>query len=303
MRGNREQNIGNLPACRGMRTSPETVAFGALPDALYSNSHNGMPGSRERRTEHTAGAPDGTTMGIPADATGSLTPMSDRDERVAQLEAYHREHVVSCVRCPLSEGRTQVVVGNGDPDAAVMFVGEAPGYHEDARGLPFVGQAGKLLDSLLEGIGMSRDGVFVANVLKCRPPGNRDPLPEEIRSCEPHLFRQIALIRPTLVCTLGNFATKLLSGRPDGISRVHGHELPLQIGGHPVLLYPLYHPAAALYTRAMLVTLQEDFARIPGLLSAEPIPPRPETPDDLDVVGAPAGPAPAEPAVEQLGLF
>jgi uracil-DNA glycosylase family 4 len=241
--------------------------------------------------------------GIPADAADSLTSMSDRDERVAQLEAYHQEQVVACVRCPLSEGRTHVVVGNGDPDAAVMFVGEAPGYHEDARGLPFVGQAGKLLDSLLEGIGMSRDDVFVANVLKCRPPGNRDPLPEEIRSCEPHLFRQIALIRPTLVCTLGNFATKLLSGRPDGISRVHGHELPLQIGGHPVLLYPLFHPAAALYTRAMLSTLQEDFARIPELLSADLLPARLETPDDLEAVAAPAGPARPEPADEQLGLF
>ena len=276
---------------------------GPLPDALYSNSQNGMPGfTRKAHGAYRRGA-GGGNRGIPADAAGTLTPMSDRDERVAQLEAYHREHVVSCVRCPLSEGRTQVVVGNGAPDAAVMFVGEAPGYHEDARGLPFVGQAGKLLDSLLEGIGMSREDVFVANVLKCRPPGNRDPLPAEIRSCEPHLFRQIALIGPRLVCTLGNFATKLLSGRPDGISRVHGHELPIQIGGHPVLLYPLFHPAAALYTRAMLATLQEDFARIPVLLSAEPIPVRPETPDELEPVGAPAGGSRPEPADEQLGLF
>ena len=232
--------------------------------------------------------------------------MSDRAERRAELEAYQRDEVSVCVRCPLSEGRTQVVVGSGDPDAELMFVGEAPGYHEDRQGIPFVGQAGQLLTSLIEGIGLSREQVFIANVLKCRPPGNRDPLPAEIDSCEPHLFRQISLIRPTLVCTLGNFATKLLSGRPDGISRVHGHELPLVIAGEPVLLYPLFHPAAALYTRAMLSTLQADFARIPGLLAAGPGERPPHVPE-LAAVGAapaaPAGPEPVEPPVEQLGLF
>jgi len=189
-----------------------------------------------------------------------------RSARAAELEAFHRDHVLGCTRCPLSEGRTQVVAGSGSPDARVMFVGEAPGYHEDRTGVPFVGQAGKLLDGLLEGIGLRRDDVFIANVLKCRPPGNRDPQPAEIRSCEPHLFRQVAIIRPALICTLGNFATKLLSGRPDGISKVHGCELPMEIGGQPTLLYPLFHPAAALYTRAMLATLEEDFARIPELI-------------------------------------
>ena len=113
-------------------------------------------------------------------------------------------------------GRTQVVFGSGNPDAELMFVGEAPGFHEDQQGVPFVGQAGKLLDKLLGGIGLARADVFVANVLKCRPPGNRDPLPEEIAACEPHLFRQIELIQPRLVATLGNFATKLLSGKPPG---------------------------------------------------------------------------------------
>ena len=230
---------------------------------------------------------------------------SDRDERIAELEAYHRDEVSGCVRCSLSEGRTQVVVGSGDPDADLMFVGEAPGYHEDRQGIPFVGQAGQLLTSLIEGIGLSREDVFIANVLKCRPPGNRDPQPAEIASCEPHLFRQISLIRPTLVCTLGNFATKLLSGRPDGISRVHGHELPLVIAGEPVLLYPLFHPAAALYTRAMLSTLEADFARIPGLLAAGPGAPAPAVPE-MVAVGAPAAAAPGaepEPTGEQLGLF
>ena len=229
--------------------------------------------------------------------------MSDRAARASALEAYHRDEVVCCVRCPLSEGRTQVVVGNGDPDADLMFVGEAPGYHEDQQGIPFVGQSGKLLSTLLEGIGLSRDDVFVANVLKCRPPGNRDPLPAEIRECEPHLFRQVGLIRPRLICTLGNFATKLLSGRPDGISRVHGHELPIAISGLEVLLYPLFHPAAALYTRSMLSTLEADFARIPGLLAGHAPPER--APVAAAAPAAPAAspqPAPVT-ADEQLGLF
>ncbi|MGD9571627.1 MAG: uracil-DNA glycosylase [Thermoleophilia bacterium] len=236
--------------------------------------------------------------------------MSEAADRRAALEAYHAGEVVTCTRCALHSTRTQVVVGSGDLDADVMFVGEAPGYHEDVQGIPFVGQSGKLLTTLLEGIGLTRDDVFVANVLKCRPPGNRDPAPAEIRSCEPHLFRQIALVRPKLVCTLGNFATKLLSGRPDGISRVHGHELPIELGGHPVLLYPLFHPAAALYTRAMLTTLEADFARIPGLLAAgrpgdAPTGPAPR--EDVPVplaASAPAAPSPVAPAPdEQLGLF
>jgi uracil-DNA glycosylase family 4 len=205
------------------------------------------------------------------------------------LDAYAAE-IAGCTRCRLSEGRTQVVFGNGNPSADLMFVGEAPGFHEDKQGFPFVGQAGKLLDQLLEGIGLSRDMVFVANVLKCRPPGNRDPMPDEIESCEPHLFRQVELIEPKLVATLGNFATKLLSGKQLGITRVHGQEQEVTVGGRRVLLYPIYHPAAALYTPKMLAVLQEDFSRIPELIGrvAEPEP----------------EPAPliAEPAV-QLGLF
>src|SRR4029077_14558440 len=154
------------------------------------------------------------------------------------------------VRCALAQGRTQVVFGSGNPDAELMFVGEAPGFHEDHQGIPFVGQAGKLLEKLLNGIGLQRDDVYIANVLKCRPPGNRDPQPDEIEACESHLFRQIELIEPKVVATLGNFATKLLSGRPLGITRVHGQEQQTTIGGRRVLLYPLYHPAAALYTPA-----------------------------------------------------
>jgi uracil-DNA glycosylase len=201
------------------------------------------------------------------------------------------EQVSGCTRCRLSQTRTQVVFGVGDPRADLMFVGEAPGFHEDKQGLPFVGQAGKLLDKLLAGIGLERSQVYVANVLKCRPPGNRDPAPDEIESCEPHLFRQIELIEPRVVATLGNFATKLLSGKQTGITRVHGVEQETTVGGRQVLLYPLYHPAAALYTPRMLEVLQQDFARLPELLGRTVEVPEPE-PLVLR----------AEPTV-QLGLF
>jgi uracil-DNA glycosylase family 4 len=203
--------------------------------------------------------------------------------------------VASCKRCRLAQGRTQVVFGSGDPDADLMFVGEAPGFHEDKQGVPFVGAAGKLLDTLLAGIGLTRADVFVANVLKCRPPGNRDPAPDEIEACESHLFRQIELIQPKLVATLGNFATKLLSGKPLGITRVHGREQEVTLGGNRVLLYPIYHPAAALYTPRMLEVLQTDFARIPDLLGREAAPP-PEPEPVLAFAGAAREPV-------QLGLF
>jgi uracil-DNA glycosylase len=202
-----------------------------------------------------------------------------------------------CTRCRLAEGRTQVVFGAGNPRADLLFVGEAPGFHEDKQGVPFVGQAGKLLERLLNGVGLHREDVYIANVLKCRPPGNRDPQPDEIEACEPHLFRQIELIEPTVIATLGNFATKLLSGRPDGITRVHGREQRLTIANRSVLLYPLYHPAAALYTPAMLKVLESDFARLPGLL-ADGVPPVAPVPEPA-AAALPAEPPPPE----QLGLF
>jgi uracil-DNA glycosylase family 4 len=202
--------------------------------------------------------------------------------------------VAGCTKCRLSEGRTQVVFGSGHPDAELMFVGEAPGFHEDKQGVPFVGQAGKLLEKLLAGIGLGREDVYIANVLKCRPPGNRDPQQDEIEACESHLWKQIELIRPKLVATLGNFATKLLTAQPTGITRVHGQEREVDLGGNRVLLYPLYHPAAALYTPRMLEVLAADFARIPALLGRN-VEPAPE-PEPL------LARAPAEPAV-QLGLF
>jgi uracil-DNA glycosylase len=216
---------------------------------------------------------------------------------MSEALAAYRDATLGCTRCALAQTRTQVVFGSGDPNADLMFVGEAPGYHEDAQGVPFVGQAGKLLDRLLQGIGLSRDEVFVSNVLKCRPPGNRDPQPEEIQACESHLFRQIELIRPTLVATLGNFATKLLSGRPLGITRVHGTPQQVTLGGNAVTLYPLYHPAAALYTRSMLSVLEEDFARIPELLGRTTVMPEPAAfADEPD-------PAREPQLAVQLGLF
>ena len=211
---------------------------------------------------------------------------------VTELHAY-RDAVADCTRCALAGGRTQVVFGSGDPGADLMFVGEAPGFHEDKQGVPFVGAAGKLLDQLLAGIGLTRPDVYAANVLKCRPPGNRDPMPDEIEACEAHLWKQIELIQPRVVATLGNFATKLLSGRPTGITRVHGQEQQTTLGGRRVLLYPLYHPAAALYTPRMLDVLKSDFARIPELLGREVAPP----PEPVFLT-----PATAQPAV-QLGLF
>src|SRR3954451_18398443 len=136
-----------------------------------------------------------------------------------------------------------------------MFIGEAPGANEDRLGLPFVGQAGKLLDKLLDEIGLTRPDVFICNVLKCRPPSNRDPQPNEIGSCQGYLRSQVELIEPTMICTLGNFSTKLLRSDNTGISRLHGREEVLTIGTRAVRLYPLYHPAAALYTPSTLEAL------------------------------------------------
>jgi DNA polymerase len=210
--------------------------------------------------------------------------------------AAYGDAVAACTRCVLAQTRTQVVFGSGSPTADLMFVGEAPGFHEDKQGVPFVGAAGQLLGKLLAGIGLSREHVYIANVLKCRPPGNRDPLPDEIEACEGHLFRQIELIRPKVVATLGNFSTKLLSGKPLGITRVHGQEQEVTLGGWRVLLYPLFHPAAALYTPRMLDVLEADFRRLPDLLGRVVA----EAPVPVEVASSAVEAAP-DPV--QLGLF
>jgi DNA polymerase len=180
-----------------------------------------------------------------------------------------------------------------------MFVGEAPGFHEDQQGIPFVGQAGKLLDKLLAGVGLTRADVYVVNTLKCRPPGNRDPLPEEKHQCEPWLFKQIELIKPKVIATLGNHATKQLTGKETGITRIHGEPQQAVYGPVTVTIFPLYHPAAALYTPAMLKVLEADFARLPALLGAPAVV---EQPDEQTVEDVTALLGEPEPAV-QLGLF
>ena len=225
--------------------------------------------------------------------------MQDAQSRSAELERLTGEWR-SCERCALAATRTQVVVGSGDPDADLMFVGEAPGFHEDRQGVPFVGQAGGLLEGLLADIGLSRELVYIANVLKCRPPGNRDPQPDEIEACQGYLLRQVELIRPRVVCTLGNFATKLLSRSPLGITRVRGRAQTCRLGEVEVQLYPIYHPAAALYTPSMLDTLRADFALLPDLLAGGVVETREH--HDPQPVAALAGAQP-EPEPAQLGLF
>lgn len=195
-----------------------------------------------------------------------------QDERTASERREALKEVFAqakgCVRCPeLAATRQTVVFGSGNADADLMFVGEAPGASEDEQGVPFVGRAGKLLETLLAEVGLQRADVFIANTLKCRPPGNRDPLPIEIDNCQDYLHRQVGLIQPTVICTLGNFSTKLLRGDPTGITRLHGRPELLTLGRRAVRLYPIFHPAAALYTPRMLETLREDFARLPELLA------------------------------------
>jgi uracil-DNA glycosylase family 4 len=225
--------------------------------------------------------------------------VADAAERRARLVEVYRE-ASECTRCPLSATRTKVVFGAGNADADLMFVGEAPGAEEDRQGLPFVGRAGGLLNLLLGEIGMSREDVMIVNVLKCRPPGNRDPQPEEIESCRPYLEQQVELIEPRVIATLGNFATKLLSASPTGITKVRGTPQVRELGGRIVFLLPLFHPAAALRTPSLAETLRHDFRAIPPLLEQDP------------QAMAPAGEAEREPAAEevavrraadQLGLF
>jgi len=177
-----------------------------------------------------------------------------------------REHALVCTRCPLAATRTQVVFGVGDPHADLMFVGEGPGADEDRVGEPFVGRAGKLLTSLIEGIGLTRDDVYIANVVKCRPPGNRDPQPEEIAACHPYLAAQLDLITPRVVVTLGNFATKLLLDTKVGITKLRGQQFPFREGA---VLIPALHPSFVLRNGgASLAQARADFVAIRRALAA-----------------------------------
>jgi uracil-DNA glycosylase family 4 len=203
-----------------------------------------------------------------------------------ELEAVAAE-AAGCTRCRLHQSRTQVVFGQGDPHADLMFVGEAPGFHEDRQGLPFVGPSGQLLNRLLEGIGLRRQDVYVANVVKSRPPSNRDPLPDEIAACRPWLDAQIRLVDPKVVVTLGNFAAKTLLETTTGITRLRGRTYPFQ--GR--VLLPTFHPAAALHAQGRrsagpspLEGMEEDFRVLAELLAAQ-------------------APASDDRPSEQLGLF
>jgi uracil-DNA glycosylase family 4 len=227
------------------------------------------------------------------------------DERREALKGLFHE-ARGCTRCPqLAETRHTVVFGAGNANADLMFVGEAPGRNEDERGLPFVGQAGKLLDTLLGEIGLARDQVFITNVLRCRPPGNRDPHPAEIENCQDWLYGTIEQVQPTVICTLGNFATKLLRGDPTGIMRIHGRAEERLIGPRRVRLFPIFHPAAALYTPANVEVLRADFARLPEILALgapeQPTPLVEPEPEDLPVEVVEEPEAVAPPAHPTLG--
>jgi len=193
-----------------------------------------------------------------------------------------REALGECTRCPLHKGRTNIVFGMGDENAELLFVGEAPGRAEDAQGLPFVGPAGRLLDELLMGIGIRREQVYIANVVKCRPPGNRDPVPYEMDTCNPFLLGQIRIIKPRILCALGRVAASLILDKNVQMNKVHGQKFP----GHGYFFVPVFHPAAALRTPSTRGVLVEDFNLLKGYLEEEERPPEPPAPEP-----------------EQMGLF
>jgi DNA polymerase len=202
----------------------------------------------------------------------------------------------NCQQCKLAKlGRTQVVFGVGNPRASIMFVGEAPGFNEDQKGEPFVGAAGKLLNDLLASAGLSRDQIYIANVIKCRPPNNRDPEPDEVETCKPFLMQQIQMIRPKLVCTLGNWATQTLLERKVGITKVKAQAFYMK----DFVIFPLLHPAAALHQGNLLDTLKEDFRKLKEFLD------RHTQPQAATEAAAPASPTltiePPNPA--QMDLF
>lgn len=187
---------------------------------------------------------------------------------VSQFSSFDelRETALGCTRCGLAETRTQVVFGVGDSHARLLFVGEGPGEQEDLAGEPFVGRAGQLLTRLIEGIGLTRADVYIANVVKCRPPGNRDPAPIEIETCRPYLEAQLAFIDPTVVVTLGNFATKLLLQTKEGITKLRGQQFPFRDGA---VLIPALHPSAVLRNGGSAVAqARADFVTIKRALAA-----------------------------------
>jgi len=194
------------------------------------------------------------------------------DNKKAELEII-AEEIKRCTKCPLYRNRKNAVPGEGDPNSEIMFIGEAPGYHEDIQGRPFVGSAGKLLTKLINDIGLSRDKVFITNVVKCRPPNNRDPMREEIEACKPYLLKQIEIIKPRIIVTLGRHSTLTILNhigvKVSGISSVRGKIFEAEMLGLKIRVIPVYHPAAALYNPGLKKKLEEDFKLIKLVLTGE----------------------------------
>lgn len=210
---------------------------------------------------------------------------------MSDLEVLY-SRIVGCQDCNLCQTRTRAVPGEGPPDAEIMFVGEGPGFNEDQQGRPFVGAAGKFLEEMLASIGLQRPDVYITNVLKCRPPNNRDPLPDEVEACRKHLLRQIELIDPKLIVTLGRFSLSWFFPR-DSISKAHGQLRRLGDRHY----FHLYHPAAALHAGNLRQVIKDDFSKIPAALAKVR-----ESQQQLVAVGASAGSS-AEPDAEQMRLF
>ncbi|MFH1314148.1 MAG: uracil-DNA glycosylase [Candidatus Eisenbacteria bacterium] len=187
--------------------------------------------------------------------------MSDKEMKLLNLS----ESLEGCQRCGLWEGRTNIVFGSGSPDAQLVFVGEAPGYHEDLQAEPFVGSAGKFLDELLtEILGVRRDDVYIANVLKCRPPENRDPTALEVDTCKPFVMQQLGILKPDTVCSLGNFATRTLTGKREGITKLR--RKPVKVGD--LYVFPMFHPAAALHRGDLYEEVRQDFRSLKEFLDS-----------------------------------
>jgi len=229
-----------------------------------------------------------------------VSAASTPEARRERLVEVYRE-ASGCTLCPLAQTRTNVVFGAGDANADLMFVGEAPGADEDAQGLPFVGRAGKLLNELLAGVGLSRDDVFIANTLLCRPPGNRNPEPIELDTCRPYLLAKVELIQPKVIATLGNFATKLITGNQTGITRVRGRPQVHTLGERTLKVFPILHPAAILRNPNQRPMMDEDFAALRALLDQPEIEQGEVTPPELPA--EPRVPAAAPPARDQLDFF
>lgn len=189
-----------------------------------------------------------------------------KNEVMKKLE----EKIKTCKKCPLGELRTNAVPGSGSYDAQIMFVGEAPGYWEDQKGLPFVGRAGKVLDELLEGIGLTREEVYITNIVKCRPPNNRDPTEEEIKACSPYLDKQIDVIRPKVIVPLGRhsmaYILKKFGFESEPISKIHGKTFEAKTLFGKIIIMPMYHPAVALYRPQLREELEKDFKKLKEML-------------------------------------